>query len=469
LLSVLGSPSPAPRPALSLFDATMLVIGCIIGAGVFFAPSDMAVRSLDGRLWMAAWAVGGVAALAGALTFAELGGLFPRTGGTYVFLRQAFGPLPAFLFGWSIELVIAPGALAWVARNFAQNLAHFVPALGPLGQRWTAVALILLATWLNVRGVKLAGLVGDVFTLAKLAAALVLVAAGLAWSGAPLGPLPGAVVPPVDPGMLGGFAGALVPVLFAYGGWQNACYAAGEVRDPARNVPRAMVGGTLVVVACYLAINWSYLRVLSPEAIASSRGFASRVAEAAFGGFGSHLVAAGIVVSTFGISVGVLLANPRIAAAMADDGLFLPAFGRRHPRFGTPWVSVLVMGLWAAALVWADDLSVWISGPGARGLGLLLDSVVFADWLFYALAAASLFTFRKRLPHAERPYRCPGYPWVPGFFLAGAAAVTVLTLVRSGATELLLGAGILALGLPFYAWFRGAWFRGRARARRPQA
>ena len=427
---------------LSRFDATMLVIGSIIGGGVFFTPNDIAQVTQDRGAMLAVWVIGGLIAITGALTYAELGGMYRRAGGVYLFLRDSFGGLPAFLYGWALLLVIVPGALALVAGFFAANLRTFFPSLGAGAQTTIALVSILLLTALNIRGVRWGSTVQNVVTAAKLLALALLIVGGWMYAGDPQPPQAGAVVPAPTHTGLAALAMAMMPVLFSYGGWQNGTYIAAEMKRPARDVPTAIVLGTVVVIVTYLGINVAYLRTLRPETIASSRTFATRAAEAALGSAGGTLVALGILISTFGICAAMLLTNPRVAQAIGEDGLFFRSFGRLHPRYRTPHLAIAVLGAWASVLLVA----------GAAGQ--LINSVVFADWVFFAMTAASLFVLRRKRPDAERPYRCPLYPWVPLTFLALACAMAVFSFVKADTTARLLGPGLLVAGVPVYYAFR---------------
>jgi APA family basic amino acid/polyamine antiporter len=441
-------PSTGYRRVLSRFDATLLVIGSIIGAGVFFTPNDIAQVVREPGSMLGVWLLGGLIALTGSLTYAELGGMYSRAGGVYVFLREAFGGLPGFLYGWALILVIVPGALALVAGFFAANLRAFFP-LTPRAETAVALGTILLLTALNVRGVRWGSRVQNVFTLAKLVALAALIASGLLYSAAQVGPARPEAVPPPSHAGVAGFLVAMMPVLFSYGGWQNGTYIAAEMKRPRRDVPLAVIGGTLVVIACYVLVNLAYLRVLAPDAIAGERRFAALAAEAALGPAGGRLVAAGILVSSFGILAAMLLTNPRVAQAIGEDGLFFRSFGRLHPRFGTPHLAIVVLGLWASVLLLVGRA------------GQLLDAVVFADWVFFAATAASLFVLRRTRAQADRPYRCPLYPWVPALFLALAVAMAGLTFVKADAVSKLLGPGILVAGIPVYLAFRRRASRGQ--------
>lgn len=436
-----GRPSAGYLRVLSRRDATLLVIGSIIGGGVFFTPNDIALVLRDREAMLLVWAIGGVIALTGSLTYAELGGLLPRAGGVYVFLREAFGGLPAFLYGWALVLVIAPGALAIVAEFFAANLATLTPALEG-ATKPVALAVIVSLALVNIRGVAWGSRVQNVVTVAKLLALALLVVAGVLYRGEPLPPAPGLPIPAPSHSGLAAVLFAMMPVMFSYGGWQNGTYIAGEMRRPQRDVPWAVIGGTLVVIATYMTVNWSYLRILEPGVLAADRRFAGLAARAALGPAGGLVVVLGLLVSTFGICAAILLTNPRVAQAVGEDGLFFRRFGRLHARFRTPAWAIGTLGAWSCVLL--------LTGTA----GQLLDAVVFADWVFFAATGATLFVFRRRLPDAPRSYRCPLYPWVPGLFLLLATAMAVLTFVKADALSRVLGPGILAAGVPVYLAFR---------------
>ena len=436
-------PDAGYRRVLSRLDATMIVIGSIIGGGIFFTPQAVA-RTVGGSetLVLAAWGLGGLIALTGALTYAELGGLFPRTGGVYVFLREAFGGLPAFLYSWAVLLVIAPGALAVVAGFFAELLCE---AVGLGARAHTAVALLTIVSLVavNIRGVRWGSTVQNASTAAKLLALVVLIGAGLAFTGEPAAPVPallGAATPDVPasgpPAAL--LLAAMLPVLFSYGGWQNGTYVAGEMRDPERDVPAAIVIGTLVVVAVYVLVNVAAMRVLGPEGLAATRTFAAEAAERALGPPGRALVTAGILVSTFGICAAIPLTNPRVVQATAADGFFFAPFARLHARYRTPAWAIALLGVWACTLL--------LLGTAEQ----LLAAVVFADWVFFALCGIALFVFRRRRPDAHRPYRCAFYPWVPLLFTALAIVVAAGAWIHADAHARRLGPGVLAAGALVY-------------------
>jgi APA family basic amino acid/polyamine antiporter len=427
---------------LGFFSATMAVIGGIIGSGVFLGPEVVAARVGSAGFTLAAWIVGGVIAIAGALTFGELGARRPRAGGGYVYLREAFGSLPAFLYGWALLLVIATGATAAVAVTFA---SYAVPLLG-----WPATATlplaigaIVLLSAVNYVGVQPAAVTQNVFTILKLAALAALIAVGLFSppSTALYRPLPSFTAPAGAWGVGVALGAALVPVLFAYGGWQQTNFIAEELVAPERDLPRALVLGVLGVVAVYLLVNVAYLRVLGVAGLAGSTAPAADVMARVVGLGGTRLISAGIAVSTFGFLNLVILVTPRVFQAMAADGVFLKRLAALHPTYRTPTGAIAFMGAWSVLLA--------LSGTYAQ----LLDYVVFGDWIFFGLTGASLFIYRgrdlERGKRSEVGFRIPAYPWTPALFVL-AAAYVVASSALANPRNALIGTGLLALGVPVY-------------------
>lgn len=430
------APAPALRRELGLFSAALLVVGGIIGSGIFFTPAETARALPNAGLVFLVWAVGGLVALAGALTYAELGAMMPDAGGAYVYVREAFGRLAAFLYGWMLLLSIGTGALAAVALGFAGYVGRFTelaPLGGPLG---VAAGTIALLTFTNYLGIKPGAFVQNTLTVAKIVALAALIVFGLAmW--ARLGTPPAvASAPAPRESLAAGLAAAFVAVLFTIGGWQQMNMVAGEIRDPARTIPRALALGIAIVIACYLGANAVYLRALGRDGLAASGAVAADTATRLVGSIGGTMISVAAMLSILGFVNVVILATPRVFFAMARDGVFLQAAARVHPRFGSPHVSILIMGAWAIALL-------FIAGGE---IGALLSGVVFADWIFFGLGAASVFALRRARPHAARPYRAWGYPIVPAFFVVAAAFGIVSAFVASPRTSL-LGTAILAAGV----------------------
>ena len=422
---------------LGLFSGTMAVVGGIIGGGIFRTPAAVAERAGGTGLTLAVWLAGGAVALAGAFCFGELGARRPRAGGGYVYLRETWGPLTAFLYGWTLLLVIATGAIAAVAVMFADYLL----ALLGLSSRLTlpvAVAAIVLLSGVNYLGVRPGALTQNVFTLLKLAALAALIGTGLLFAA----PAPASAPAPMrESGVVLAFGAALVPVLFTCGGWQQTNFIAEEIVDPERTLPRALLLGVLVVVGVYLAANLAYLRVLGLDGLARSAAPAAEVMERVLGPGGAVLIAGGIAASTFGFLNLVILVTPRVFQAMAADGVFFPRLARIHPQYRTPGAAILVQAVWAILLT--------LSGSFAQ----LVDYVTFGDWIFFGLTAASLFVYRRRDGAGSAGgFRAPGYPWVPALFVL-AAGYVVVSAIAANPRNAAVGTVLIGLGLPAYRYW----------------
>jgi APA family basic amino acid/polyamine antiporter len=424
------------RRALGPFDATMVVIGGIIGSGIFINPYLVA-RELDApALVLAAWAAGGAVALAGAFAYAELAARLPRAGGQYVYLREAWHPLAGFLYGWALLLMIETGAMAAVATAFAEYALRLAGVSG-VDPRPLAVASIVVLSVVNYLGVKPGSVVLNVLVVLKVAALAVLIV--MAWAGpGAIGWLHQARADETPTGALA-FGAALIPILFAYGGWQQANYVAEEIRDPRRMLPRSLIAGTVVVVAVYVLVNVAYLRSLGLDGLAATTTPAADAAGRWFGASGERFVAAAIAISTFGFLDLCILAATRVYYAMATDGAFLPSLGRLSPRFQTPAAAIALQSAWASALA--------LTGT----YGDLLNTVVFADWIFFALTVAGLFVLRRRTSDPDG-FRTPGYPWLPAAFVS-VAAIVVFSVVREAPLRSATGAGLLLAGVPVYYYF----------------
>jgi APA family basic amino acid/polyamine antiporter len=418
----------------------MMVVGGIIGSGIFLNPAIVAQRVGTVGLTLTVWVLGGVIALIGALVFAELGARRPVAGGGYVYLRDAYGRLPAFLYAWTLLLVIATGAIAAVAVTFASYTAALL-GLGAGTRVPLAIGAILLLSAINYVGVKPGAMTQNVLTVLKLAALAFLIVAGLtatppSSAAVPLSAVHGGAV-------VLAIGAALVPVLFAFGGWQQTNFVAEELIDPERNLPRALLAGVTIVVAVYLLANLEYLKTLGISGLARSSAPAADAMGALFGARGRSLIAAGIAISTFGFLNLVILVSPRVYRAMAGDGLFFPGLARLHPRYRTPSAAILFQGAWAVILT--------LTGR----YGDLLDYVVFGDWIFFGTTAATLFYFRARensgLERADLRFRMPGFPVAPIIFILAALYVVVGSIVSNPANAI-KGSALMALGLPVY-WF----------------
>jgi APA family basic amino acid/polyamine antiporter len=429
------------------FSGTMMVVGGIIGSGIFLNPALVAERVRTAELTLAVWVVGGAIALIGAMVFAELGARRPVAGGGYVYLRDAYGELPAFLYAWTLLLVIATGAIAAVAVTFANYMATLL-GLGPHSRLPLAIGAILLLSAVNYVGVKPGAVTQNVLTVLKLGALAVLIGAGLTLS--PAAPPPAHLPPLADGEVLLAVGAALVPVLFAFGGWQQTNFVAEELIEPERNLPRALVVGVSIVVAVYLLANLAYLRTLGVAGLAESSAPAADAMSALLGPSGRTIIAAGIAVSTFGFLNLVILVSPRVYQAMARDGLFFPSLARLHPRYRTPGAAILFQGTWGIVLA--------LTGR----YGDLLDYVVFGDWIFFGATAATLFVFRARerrgLEPATLRFRMAGYPFLPLLFIL-AALYVVAGSIASNPVNAVKGAGLIALGVPVFLFWTGR--RGR--------
>jgi len=453
--------------ALGPFEAITILMGSIIGSGIFLVPNSIAQQVGSFGLVLLVWIVSGLLSLFGALSYAELGSILPRAGGQYVFLRESYGKLWAFLFGWTEFWVIKAGSIAAVAVAFAKYTGYFVPLstltfrVGsftlpfldqpiPLvipGEKTVAIICIAVLSAINYLGVRFGGWVQNVFTVSKVAAiaALVLLTFTLGhgtWENFKT------VVPTNTPASaLSAFGVAMVAALWAYDGWNNVTYVAGEVRDPQRNIPLALALGTFLIILIYLAANLAYAYVLPMPQIAQSELVAADAVKTFLGGIGGGLIAAAVMISTFGTVNGMILTGARVNFAMARDGVFFRRMSKVHPIFHTPSVSTLWLGLWSALLT--------LSGRFDQ----LFTYVIFAAWIFYAMTAFGVVVLRKRMPDVPRPYKTWGYPWVTFLFVGISLWFVINTLIQDP-RDSLMGLILISLGLPFYAY----WNRRAARA-----
>lgn len=442
------------RRELGLWAATAIVVGTVIGSGIFLVPKDMILHVGSPAIVLAVWVAGGLLSLAGALSYAELAAALPEAGGEYVYLREAYGPLWGFLYGWTQFWVARGGSIATLATAFFLYLSNFYPALEgvfytlplPIGPRGTplaiqygqllAVGVILLLAAVNYLGVRFGGGVQVAVTIVKLGLIAALIAVGL---GAGKGDLAhfGASIP--APGGLAGFFAALVAALWAYDGWNNVSMVAAEIRRPQRYLPVALVAGTSLVMATYLLTNLAYFYVLRGEQVAASDRVAAEMMRAVMGDWGAGAVSLAAMVSIFAALNGSLLSGARVPYAMARGGLFFRSFARIHPQFRTPSVSILGLALWGSVLVFSGRYED------------LFRYVIFASWLLYGMTAAAVIVLRRRRPDLPRPYRTPAYPVLPALFVVGAAAV-IWSSLSNFPRESLLGLALILLGLPYYGW-----------------
>jgi APA family basic amino acid/polyamine antiporter len=408
----------------------------MIGSGIFRVPSTAAADTGTATAMMLTWVVGGLVAVSGALTLAEAAALFPRAGGLYVYLREAYGPLPAFLFGWLI-LIISPASTAAVAIAFGEYLGRLLSLTAGQGRLVAVLAILAMATS-NYRSVRYGAAIQNVLTSAKvLGITVITIAAFVVPATTSEGALTRATLPP---GTWGGFGLGLVAVMFAYNGWQDACSIAGEVRDPGRALPRALIGGTLAVTAVYLAANAAYLHVLPMAQIAASPLVAADVAVRLVGRIGSALISALVCVSTFGTVNVAMMVYPRVVFAMAEDRLFFRGMAAVHPRYATPHAAIALTGAFAVVYVML------------RSFEQLIEIFILGSLPFWALAVGAVLVLRRRRPELQRPYRTPGYPLVPLLFLL-AMLVLIGNSLRehSGSAGITLGA--ILTGIPVYYWW----------------
>ena len=444
-------PAPALLRRLNTFDATLIVMGGIIGSGIFMSPAVVAQRAHTGSLIMAAWALGGLIALIGGFIFAELAWRRPEVGGLYAYLRDAFHPVVAFMYGWTALLVSQSGGMAAAAVTFA---SYFTPLTHvSAGSTLVAVAILVLFTAINCFGVREGGNMQNALMLLKLAAIVALVGAGLFF--APAAPAGAAMANPhrsVQLFII--FGAAMIPVLFAYDGWQTASFMSGELKNPARSLPRGLVWGVVAVIALYLGVNFVCVRVLGPGGLMATSTPASDVMRIAAGRLGERMVAAAIGLSTLGFLSNQILVSPRIYYAMAHDGLFFRQIAWLHPKTHVPLFAIVLQG--AIAVVIA------LSGRYDQ----ILNYVTSIDYVFFALAAVALIVFRRRAgrsvvePRAgtarSAGVRVPGHPWSTVFFCLASVIVVLDTLVAYP-KDTLIGLIILISGIPiYYLWKRAA-------------
>ncbi len=409
-------------------------MGTIIGSGIFLVPAEIARAVHSAPLMLAVWTAGGVLTLLGALSLAELGAAMPDAGGIYSYITRAFGRLPGFLCGWMMLTVATSGSIATLGAAVPIYLGGLFP-LTPGGGKVVSLAAILVFTAINIAGVRSGAIVQNVLTVLKVGGLAVMIAVIFL---APSPGVPSSAPVPGGPAGLAAVGVALVAVLWAYEGWHDVAFVAGEIREPQRNFPRGLIAGTAIVVGLYLTANLAYLHVLSPSEIASSERVALTAIQKVAGEWGGKFLTAAIVCSILGAMNALVLAGPRAYYQMARDGLFFEGMGRVHATFRTPVPSLLLQAVWSCVLV------LFIGG-----FSQLFTYVIFGGWIFYALAVASVVALRRKAPRMERPFRVPGYPFVPLAFVLAAAALVANTLVASP-RESSIGLAFIALGIPLY-------------------
>lgn len=422
---------------LGLFDATMINVGTMIGTSIFLVPAAIAALVPGSALITLVWVVGGAVSLLGALAVAELSAAYPEAGGQYAYLREAYGPVWGYLYGWSTFAVINTAAIAAIAVGFATYLGYFVP-LGPAAVKIVAMLSIAALTTINCLGVRLGVITQNVLTTFKMAALATLVVFGTRGAIANLAPAWTGTSPAE---WLAPFGLAMLLVLFAYDGWIESTYIGGEVRNPGRNLPLSIILSTAIVIVLYTLVSVAFMLVLSPAGMAASPLAASDAARLTVGASGATFVTLAILVSALGANNGIVLTAARVPYAMARGGLFFAWAGTVHPRLGTPVAALVAQGVVASALTLAgayDRLALY---------------VVFASWIFYAMSCAAVIRLRHTAPQLPRPYRTWGYPVTPVVFIAFALWL-VYNTVREKPLDAAVGVGLILLGLPGYFYWR---------------
>ena len=421
------------RRELGLFDSISIVLGIVIGSGIFLVPNLIA-RALDSPGWiLVVWAVTGVLSRFGALAFAELGAMLPATGGQYVYLREAWGDLAAFLCGWSHFLISQSGGIAYLSVSFAIYLSFFVP-LGLWQSKFVALAVMALLTLVNYRGVRPGARVQNACTVAKVSGLAVLIASAF-------------FVPRVSPGAAfwavpaSSFGVAMIACLQAYDGWSAVSFVAGEIKDPQRTMPFALSGGIFIAIAIYLLINVAYLKTLTVPEMAAADRVGALAAGRLLGRAGAALVSITILLSTLGALNGRLLTQPRVYYAQACDGLFFRRFATIHPRYRTPSFSILMQSAWSAVLILTGSYE------------LLIDYRIFGIWLLNVATVAGVIVLRRTRPELARPYRMWGYPYTPLVFILVGGGFMLNTLLQRPVPSL-IGLAIMAAGVPVYFRWR---------------
>ena len=455
-----GNPKQLVRQ-LGFFDSTMVMVGIVIGSGIFLTTGIMAKYIPSAGLILLAWVVGGLLTLAGALTYAELGAAYPEAGGQYVYLREAYGDMAAFLFGWILFLVYMTGGIAGLALAFAEYFGYFYPAFStdsaifsqtvhvfghPLSYSLSAgqlvgVVVILLLSLFNFIGVGLGKFIQNTFTVLKIGILVAIIGFGFIIGKGT------AIDLTMKPAgwsfgqMIIGFGVALVAITWAFDGWNNVNFVAGEIKKPSRNLPLALITGTLGVTVLYVLTNYIYLYGLPiPEVVGVER-IAEKASSALFGASAGALISAAVIISTFGSLNGSILAGPRVYYAMAKDGLFFRNASRIHPRFRTPGFAILIQAIWASLLTLVGTFEQ------------IFTFAMFMAIVFWIAATASVFTLRKKHPNLPRPYKTWGYPVVPAIFIVASLGILLNTLLEKP-VEALAGIIFTALGIPMYYYWK---------------
>jgi APA family basic amino acid/polyamine antiporter len=428
-----------PR-VLGFVSVIGILIGSVIGSGIFVAPNAIASLVVSPQIILAVWVVGGVLSFFGALAFAELGAAYPEAGGAYIYLREGYGGLIAFLFGWTLFFVIDSGAVATLAVAFsARYLPYFLP-LSPLASKVIALVLIAGLVAVNILGVRYGAALQNLLTFIKLGAILAVTLVVFAFADGNTAHFTNPPPSAVSGGLVANFGAALVLALWAYKGWEAVSYSSGEVRNPERNLPLGLLVGTIAVVLLYLAANLAYLYPFPASEVAKSSRIAADAMNVAVGPIGATIIALVILFSITGAANGNILTAPRVFYAMARDGVFFERFGEVHPKLLTPHVSILATGAWAAVLS--------VTGTFEQ----LATYVVFGQWIFFGLTVSAVLVLRRTRPDLRRPYKTWGYPVTPIVFVAAALYISVSTLVTQP-WNAIGGLAIILAGVPAYIYW----------------
>ena len=450
---------------LGLTAAMMIVAGSMIGSGIFRKPATMAGQLMSPELLIIVWIVAGLITFIGALTNAEIAGMIDATGGQYVYFRKMYGDFIAFLYGWSIFAVIQTGSQAAIAYVFAEYLGYFykypqlpqslqdfsifMPFVGDIhpfldfGTKAVAILCILFLTGVNYLGVVFGGIVQTIVTFIKIASIIILSLLLFTFGqGSYANVYSGFNIPAETITNIISVIGlALAGAFWAYDGWNNVTFVAGEVKNPQRNIPLALLYGTLIVIAVYVLINIAFLYILPIDEMSKSPLVAASAAERIFGVNGASIISIAVIISTFGALNGSILATARVQFAMARDRLFFSPLGKIHPKFGTPHVSLIIQGVWSCVLVLSGSFDT------------ISDYVIFAAWLFYMLGAYGVFVLRKKMPEVNRPYKVWGYPYTPIIFIIFSFLFLVNSII-SDTQDAAMGSILILSGLPIYLYWK---------------
>ena len=436
-----NSPEP-PKLArvLTLLDATMINAGGIIGSGIFMVPATIALLTGSTSLILAVWVFGGLISLFGALSVAELGAAMPRAGGQFVYLNEAYGPAWGYLYGWSCVAVINTASIAAVGVAFSEYLGFFFP-LSTMGIKSVAILSVILLTIINILDVKSGAKAQNIFTLLKIGAILGIISLGLVMDGGSAENIQPFYPDRPLPALVGPLGLAMVSVLWTYDGWIFITYVAGEVKNPGRNIPLSLVICMLIVISIYLLINFVFTYTLGIGAMGTSMLVASDSASIFLGEKGAALVSIIILISLLGANNGFILTSARINYAMARDKLFFQQAAKVHPKFKSPANALVIQAMWASVLTFSGTYNQ------------LITYIIFASWIFYAMSCAAVIILRKKRPEMKRPYKTPGYPYIPIIFILFAVFLTFNTILEAP-RDAAVGAGIILAGLPLYFYWK---------------